>query len=398
MPPHGRIGVFFDSWYTQPMDQRFRGRIDDDTLDAALQHVRAFEEGLADNGTLLLKFWLHLSKAAQKEHVKKLERDPNLRWRVRPIDRLQVKRYDEFRMIAERTLRETSSIKTPWTIVNATDVRHCYVAVGQHLAEALGHRLDAPKPQPLPTPSPAGATAAPRVSILDQLDLTQCLEKDAYDRKLARCQGRLNRLTRKAYRQRQTSVLVFEGWDASGKGGAVRKLADGMDPRDYTIVPVGAPSDEEKAHHYLWRFWRRLPRAGKVIIFDRSWYGRVLVERVEGFAGPDEWQRAYREINDFEAQLHERGYLLMKFWLHIDRDEQLRRFQGRENTPFKNFKITEEDWRNRDKWPLYDAAVNDMVERCSTEYAPWTLVEANDKYFARIKILKLFCKELAKRL
>ena len=196
-------------------------------------------------------------------------------------------------------------------------------------------------------------------------------------------------------RQRRSATLVFEGWDAAGKGGAVRRVVQAMDAREYRIIPVSAPTDEEKAHHYLWRFWRHLPRLGGTTVYDRSWYGRVLVERVEGFASRAEWMRAYQEINDFEEQLVDFGIVLIKFWLHISNEEQLRRFREREEMPWKRHKITPEDYRNREKWAEYELAANDMIGRTSTEYAPWTLVEGNDKRFARVKVLETVVERLA---
>ena len=212
---------------------------------------------------------------------------------------------------------------------------------------------------------------------------------------LERCQGRLNRLQRKAAAQGVSTVMVFEGWDAAGKGGAVRRMTSALDARNYQVIPIAAPTDEERAHHYLWRFWRHLSRAGRITIFDRSWYGRVLVERVEGFATEREWTRAYSEINQFEDLLVAHGIVLVKYWLHITPEEQLRRFRERERVRWKRWKITDEDWRNREKWPAYDLAVNEMIERTSTRTAPWTIVEANDKNYARIKVLKTACDRLA---
>lgn len=397
LPPRGRIGLFLGGWYAHPLIERFRDKIDDDALDTAMRHIRNFEEALVEDGTLVLKFWFHLSRQAQKKRVKKLEKDPESRWRVQPVDHLLVKHHEEYRRIAERALRETNTAKTPWVIVNGADARGRQLTVARDLAAALAMRLRAQTPAPTPV-LPATGNGVPRVSILARLDLTQKLDKDEYKQQLEEYQGQLHVLSRQAYRKGLSTVLVFEGWDAAGKGGIVRRLVSALDPRDYSTVPVAAPSDEEKAHHYLWRFWRHLPRAGHLVLFDRSWYGRVLVERVEGFAREDEWQRAYSEINDFEQQMAEHGMLIVKFWLHIDKDEQGRRFQEREQTPFKRYKITQDDYRNRERWDDYDRAVNDMVERCSTEFAPWHLIEANDKHFARIKVLKTLCKGLEERL
>jgi polyphosphate kinase 2 (PPK2 family) len=244
----------------------------------------------------------------------------------------------------------------------------------------------------------APVTAEAQPTVLSTVDLTQTLEYGAYRQQLDTYQARLYRLTSKARKRGLANVWVFEGWDAAGKGGVIRRLTAAMDPENYRVFPIAAPTEEESAHPYLWRFWRRLPRAGIVTIFDRSWYGRVLVERVEGFARPAEWQRAYYEINDFEEQLYEHGILLLKFWLHIDPDEQLQRFQERETTPYKKYKMTEDDYRNRDQWPAYEQAVHEMVAQTSTACAPWHLVASQNKRWARIEVLKTICRALKRRL
>jgi polyphosphate kinase 2 (PPK2 family) len=244
----------------------------------------------------------------------------------------------------------------------------------------------------------AGAPPVDGKRVLDRVDLSAQLDEEPYERELAELQGRLNGLSREARERGITCVLAFEGWDAAGKGGAIRRLTRAMPVGNYQLVPIAAPTDEERAHHWLWRFWRHLPRAGRTLIYDRSWYGRVLVERVEGLAREDEWRRAYAEINDFEAQLHEHGIPLLKFWLHVDEDEQRRRFEARAKTPYKKYKLTDEDLRNRQKRPLYEAAVHEMVVETSTRYAPWTLVAANDKRHARIEVLRGVCERLAERI
>jgi polyphosphate kinase 2 (PPK2 family) len=232
------------------------------------------------------------------------------------------------------------------------------------------------------------------VTILDRVDLSARIEPDGYAKRLDAHQRELNRLAWLAWKSRRHTVAVFEGWDAAGKGGAIRRVCAAIDARTYRVISVGAPSDEERGHHYLWRFWRHLPRAGQATIYDRSWYGRVLVERVEGFASRDEWSRAYQEINDFEEQLTAHGVILLKFWVHISPEEQLRRFKEREVTPWKQHKITDEDWRNREKWPDYEAAVNEMVARTSTAAAPWTIVSGEDKRHGRVQVLHTFCERL----
>jgi polyphosphate:AMP phosphotransferase len=306
--------------------------------------------------------------------------------------------------VTERLLRQTSTGSAPWHIVESTDTHYRNFTVTQTILAAISARLAEPSttPSTAGTHVPSPAEVLPQIgggrSVLDAVDLSAALSRPEYEAQLSTWQARLSRLSQRARDHGVASVLVFEGWDAAGKGGVIRRLTHAMDARDYRVVAIGAPTEEEQAHHYLWRFWRHLPRAGVMLIFDRSWYGRVLVERVEGFASERQWQRAYEEINHFEEQLAERGIVLYKFWLHIDPDTQLRRFQARENTPYKKYKLTTEDYRNRDKWEAYVAAVHEMVARTSTEIAPWELVAANDKQWARVQVLHTVCRGLKKRL
>lgn len=230
--------------------------------------------------------------------------------------------------------------------------------------------------------------------MLENVDLSQKLDDAQYQRQISSLQDKLHRLGLEAYRRGRSVVMVFEGWDAAGKGGTIRRIAEKLDPRDYIVWPIGAPEGEDKTHHYLYRFWRRLPPTGHVAIFDRSWYGRVLVERVEGFASSEEWGRAFREINSFERGLTDFGTILFKFWLHISPEEQLRRFRTRGDTPYKAWKLTPEDWRNRQKWDQYHAAVNEMLLKTSTSNAPWTVVPAEDKHFGRVFTLQTIIDEL----
>ena len=400
LPPKGKIGIFFGSWYTRPIIEYVYGKRPGAELEEALQRINTFERELADDGALILKFWFHLAKKDQKKRLKSLERDPDRRWRVSPEDWKHFKLYDKFYQVCTQALRATSTGHAPWTIVEGYDAPYRYATVGQHILEQVEKRLahQAPPVPPAASLAPAVVSGPRYQTILETLDLTNKLDKTQYDKAMNELQGRLSVLSRQATPRQVSSMLVFEGWDAAGKGGAIRRITRALDARYYRIIPIAAPTDEEQAHHYLWRFWRHLPRAGRVTIFDRSWYGRVLVERVEGFASEDAWMRAYKEINDFEQQLAEHGIVVLKFWLHISQEEQLQRFQEREETSYKQYKITPEDYRNRQQWEAYETAVQDMVERTSTEYAPWHLIEANDKYHARAKIVRTFCKALEKRL
>jgi polyphosphate:AMP phosphotransferase len=394
LPPKGKVGVFFGSWYTWPFLQWVFKETGDEEFDEALDQAVRFERMLADEGALLLKFWLHLSKKGQKQRLKQLESDPQTRWRVSKRDWEHLKLYDRFHECAERAIRHTSTGEAPWTIVDGSDDRYRSLTVGKILLDALQQRLQRKEG----ARAAAGAPALPRpidkLDVIRALDLTQSLTRKRYEKQLEKYQEKLAQLLRGPGFAKRGTIAVFEGNDAAGKGGSIRRVTGALDARQYVIRPVAAPTEEERAQPYLWRFWRHIPLKGRLMIFDRSWYGRVLVERVEGFASEADWMRAYAEINDFEAQLAEAGYVVAKFWLVISKEEQLKRFKEREKTAFKRFKITEEDWRNRKKWDAYQQAVCEMVDRTSSDIAPWTLVEANDKYFARIKILKTLCARI----
>ncbi|MFW3895864.1 polyphosphate:AMP phosphotransferase [Pseudomonas putida CSV86] len=387
LPAKGRMGVFFGNWYSQMLQGRVHGHFKDAVLDQAISGAERLEQMLCDEGALIFKFWFHLSKKQMKARLKALKDDPVHRWRISPLDWQQSETYDRFVRFGERVIRRTSREYAPWHIIEGFDPHYRSLAVGKLLLEGLQNALKA-KTLKEPTPiAPLGASIDDR-SLLESLDLSVHLDKNDYQEQLLTEQARLAGLLRDKRMKHHSLVAVFEGNDAAGKGGAIRRVAAALDPRQYNIVPIAAPTEEERAHPYLWRFWRHLPAFGKFTIFDRSWYGRVLVERVEGFCSQADWMRAYGEINDFEEQISNAGVVVVKFWLAIDQQTQLERFQERENIPFKRFKITEEDWRNRDKWDLYAQAVGDMVDRTSTEIAAWTLVEANDKRWARVKVLR----------
>ncbi len=398
LPPRGKIGIFIGTWYSGPLLENVYGRSKNAELDQQLERIARFERMLCDEGALVLKFWLHLSRDEQKKRLKSLEKDPRTRWRVTDTDWQHYKLYHAFRKVSERMLRATSSPEAPWIIVEGTDPRYRYLTIGKALLGALRQRLDAPETAPPREPFPPATTAIDGLRILQTLDLSRRLKKADYADELERYQGKLNLLSRHPGFRKRSVVVVFEGNDAAGKGGSIRRITQALDARQYRVVPVAAPTDEERAQPYLWRFWRTIPRKGRFAIFDRSWYGRVLVERVEGFCDHGDWMRAYGEINDFEEQMVRNDTVVVKFWLSISKEEQLRRFNDREKIGFKRFKITDEDWRNRDRWDDYELAVCDMIDRTSTEIAPWTLVPANDKNFARIKVLKTLCERIEEAL
>jgi len=383
LPPKGRVGIFFGSWYTRPISRHSLGKLDDVGFEDSLRRIEDFERMLEAEGVLLIKLWLHIDKKQQKKRFKQLEEHPDTAWRVTGRDWRYHRSYDEFARSASRALRRTHSAGAPWEVVEAWDTRYRHVRAAEVVLQALEGHLARPRAEPSEKPELPVSTMP---NILSRLDLSQKAEYEVR-KQIRELQWRIGRQARELQKKQRSLVIVFEGSDAAGKGGSIRRILHGLDARFYQVIQVAAPDSEERARPYLWRFWRRLPRHGHFTIFDRSWYGRVLVERLEGFCHPRDWQRAYSEINDFEEQLVKSGCGVLKFWLAISQEEQLRRFQQREALGFKRYKITEEDWRNRDKWQAYEAAACDMIEHTSSDLAPWTLVEAEDKDFARLKVL-----------
>lgn len=391
LPPAGRMGLFGGAWSLNALADRLNKSLTKKTFDERLEKINNFEGDLADDGTLILKFWVHLPPAQLKKRLKANSKDPDRSWWEEERD---WEIFDKFRgapKMVNYMLDKTNSAKAPWYVIDGTDDNFRDLTVASILRDALQTRLAHP-----PQPIESERIEKEYDDALGAVDLSQALDKKQYQRQLAKCQRRLHELMRRAHEQGVSTVLAFEGWDAGGKGGAIRRLTSALPVRSYKLVPIAAPTSEEKARHYLWRFWRHMSRAGRAVIFDRTWYGRVTVERIEGYAAPAEWQRAYREINDFERQLRRRGILVLKFWMHISPEEQLARFQAREVTSYKKYKITDEDYRNRSKWDEYALAINEMVAKTSTEHAPWHLVPANDKRFARIYVLKTVCDGLEK--
>jgi polyphosphate:AMP phosphotransferase len=404
LPARGQIGLFLSAWYSSPLVERVHRRTTSGEFNEQMERIARFERVLADDGAVILKFWMHLDRDAQRERLRSLEDDPLTRWRVTKTQWSNWKRYDDFIDVTERLIDLTDVPHAPWTVVDGRDERHRNLLVGTRIRDALHDRLHLvarrgrrPVTRAQRAPARPAPVALPRRRIPDvikRVDTARTVSKEDYKTNLELLQGRLNRLQREAAAEGRALVLVFEGWDAAGKGGAIRRLVSALEPRAYRIYPIAAPTDEERAQHYLWRFWRHIPRAGRVAVFDRSWYGRVLVERIEGFATESEWKRAYAEINDFERQLTDHGAVVVKYWLHITREEQERRFNERARSPYKSWKLSAEDWRNRARWKDYEVAVNEMVARTSTPVAPWHLVAANDKNAARLEVLKRACEGL----
>ncbi len=356
---------------------------------------------MTNDGTLIIKFFLHIEKKIQKKRFQRLESNTATQWRVTKEDRRHHKQYEVYLTAYEDMLTKTHTEASPWTIVESHDWRYATLKVFETFVGMVKKRINQEELKRGNTPSDSKQThemiTAP-VSILDKVDLSQALDQTKYARKLKPLQERMRELEHEVYRRRIPVVIVYQGWDAGGKGGNIRRLVQRLDPRGYEVVSIGAPNEIEKQHHYLWRFWKKFPKAGHFVIFDRSWYGRVIVERIEGFCAEEEWRRAYFEINEMEEQWANFGTVIFKFWLHISSEEQLQRFKRREEISHKQWKITEEDYRNREKWDLYKEAVDEMLYRTSTAYAPWSIIASNDKRYARVEVLDTIVNTLEKRL
>jgi polyphosphate:AMP phosphotransferase len=395
IPGRKRIAIFNRSWLGRILEDRVDKKIKTSTFVKAFADVNSMERQLHNDGYLIIKFFLHISKKEQKHRFKNLDSNPATAWRVKDRDLAHHKQYERFEQLYEEMLAKTSTDVAPWNIIEAHDRRYATLKIFKIVTEAIQQKIEEKKQQN----KRKQATAQPVIqlpvlfdSILDRVDLTLSMSRKDYENDLKKYQERIRDLEHEVYVQRIPVVIVYEGWDAAGKGGNIKRLVQRMDPRGYEVVPIGAPNEIELQHHYLWRFRKHFPKAGHFVIFDRSWYGRVLVERVEGFCTEAEWKRAYSEINEMEEHWANFGAVIVKFWIHISQKEQLERFKSREKLEYKRWKITEEDWRNRDKWGQYKEAVDEMLFRTSTTYAPWTIIEANSKLYARIKALKTVIK------
>jgi AMP-polyphosphate phosphotransferase len=398
LPPRGSLAFFYHSWYTHVLEDRLFERVSEAQVPFLMQDINAFERQLVDNGAAIAKFWIHLGRKELKHRLKKYAADELDSWRVRREDWQQEKRYKEYSTLAEAMLAYTSTGAAPWTLVEGNCERWARVKVLSQLVATITQALDRLQISPAATPAIQEQLLPTEPDFLAKVDLSLSLEKEEYKQRLREAQVELRKLQLKIHQAKIPVLIIFEGWDAAGKGGAIKRLTDILDPRSYKVNAFAAPTEEEMRQHYLWRFWRKIPGGGTISIFDRTWYGRVLVERIEGFASETEWRRAYQEINEFEAQLTNAGYVLVKFWMHISPEEQLKRFEERKDNPFKLYKLTEEDWRNRDKWNLYAVAVNQAIARTSTPAAPWTVVAGNNKYYARVKVIETAIEAIKARL
>lgn len=420
----GHITFFDRGWY----DKATQMTLSKETMDVFLSSHNSrhyldsicdFERQLVNDGYEVVKFFIHISKKMQEKRLRKLADDESTKWRVSKSKLESIKNYDKTYLTFDRLISGSDYDFAPWTLINGEDRRIANLEILTKLCDTLESAINKKKAKQDIKPAkhdddlPACEMAAwqhsfaPEVSRfqilsdypnVEQIDTTLILEREEYKKKKKSLQAKLFSLENLMYQSRIPLIVMFEGWDAAGKGGAIKRVAQSLDARSYTIVPSPAPTKPELAHPHLWRYWTRVPKAGHVALFDRSWYGRVLVERVEEITSPDDWARGYDEINEFEYDLTQWGAILIKFWVNVSRDEQLARFKARQNDPAKMWKITDEDWRNREKYEQYKSAIDDMFRLTHTTFAPWTILESDSKHFARIKALEIIVEEISKRL
>ncbi len=391
IPEAGKV-VFMDSgWMDEITRLKLHGEIGKGEYEMRLDSIRRFERQLTDNGYLVMKFFFHISEKEQKKRIEDLQEDIDTKWRVNANDKWQNKHYEECMEVFDEYLEKTNRPSAPWYVVDAQSRKWAELQVLEVLTEGIEAAL---QNKALAVPIPQNIFPLVKMPKLEEIPLNMTVEKDVYKEELERLQARLGELHNRLYRKQVPVVIAYEGWDAAGKGGNIKRITEALDPRGFEVHPIASPEPHEKARHYLWRFWTRLPKTGHIAIFDRTWYGRVMVERLEGFCSENDWKRAYNEMNEFEKELADWGAVVIKFWVQIDKDTQLERFEMRQRTPGKQWKITEEDWRNREKWDAYEEAVNEMIQKTSTSYAPWYILESVDKKYARLKALRIVIERL----
>lgn len=395
IPEAGKF-MFLDSgWMDEVTGECLDGVLREKDYKKKIESVKRFERQLTDNGYLVMKFFFHISQKEQKKRIDALKSDKNTSWRVGEKDSWQNRHYDKCLSVFDRYLNDTNLPADPWYIIDAKSRKWAQLQVLETLVSGIDTAL---KNSAMAVPLLQNVFPLERMPKLDEIDLDKAVTQEEYRAELDRLQEKLGHLHNKLYRKKVPVIIAYEGWDAAGKGGNIKRITEALDPRGFEVHPIASPEPHEKARHYLWRFWNRLPKTGHIAVFDRTWYGRVMVERLEGFCRENDWQRAYNEINEFERELADWGAVIIKFWVQIDKDTQLARFNERQNTPAKQWKITEEDWRNREKWDLYEGAVNEMLQKTNTTYAPWHILESNDKRYARLKALRIVIESIEKAL
>lgn len=395
MPASGSIAVFDRSWYFRLVDDYFDTERKEE-FDSNLEDIKMLEEQHARQGWVFVKFFLNMGKKELRKRVQKEEKKDLCKGPI-DVDGDYSDDYAHVLPIWEHVLTHTNYSFAPWTVLEDDDENIVMQQIFQKVLEAVQPYLGTERRHWI-LPTKREETVKQNGNGLGKVDLSNKLDKKEYQERLSRLQKRVGVLQCDLRKKGKALLIVFEGWDAAGKGGCIIRLTDELNPRSYKVVPIGPPNDLEKHHHYLWRFYRSFPRLGKIAIFDRSWYGRVLVERVEGLTKTEDWQNSYSEIRDMERMLNRSGYIIIKFWLHMDEETQLKRFQEREKDPLKQWKITDEDWRNRGHWEDYFEAVEDMLVRTSSEADPWIVVPSNDKYYSRIMVLQSIIERLENEL
>ncbi len=392
LPSKGKMAIFDRSWYNRTLN-----KIHEEGYTPALSNsINTFERQLIDDGYLVLKFFLYITQKEQKKRLKVLRDDPSSSWRVTERDWRLNKNYEYRYKLQDELLESTNTDYSPWHAVINEDDNSGAIEILQIIKEKITSALSDGV-----APSEFDSGFKPKlnkISKLSEIDLSPTVTDSYYKSTIKKEREKLQKLHGLLYKEKIPVILAFEGWDAAGKGGAIRRLSWALDPRGFDVTPISAPTSEEINRHYLWRFWNQIPKDGHIALFDRTWYGRVMVERVEKFTSETRWSQAYNEINEFEKELADWGAIIIKFWIHIDKQTQLERFEARQMTPSKQYKITDDDWRNREKWDLYESAIDEMISKTSTEYAPWVIVEGNDKKFARLKVIKTVREALEKRL
>jgi len=387
-PSRGRIALFARSWYSRALSEEMQKPAWKKSLARKVRSINNFERHLSDDGTVIVKLFLHISREEQKNRLEERERNPLTAWLVTPSIWHVHHHYDESLPVIDDFIGSTDTGYAPWTVIEATDRKYTILKVYSALVKILDKAVEGSKEE-RPKKGKAKDQLKPKKSPVRRSSTPEETQsKEDYQQALASLQIEMLELHYLLFKRKIPLIILYEGWDAAGKGGNITRIARYMNPLGYDVFSTAAPDPGEKEHHYLWRFIRQYPKAGHVTIYDRSWYGRVLVERVEGFCSEAEWQRAYQEINEMEEDyVSSSGGAIVKFWMEISRDEQLKRFQQRMSDPMKIHKITDEDWRNREKWDLYDEAIDEMLARTSTSVAPWTVIESDDKWYARVKAL-----------
>ena len=385
IPQNGTFRFMDGAYMSDTLWDCFSAKLSSEEYETRIRSINNFERTLVNNGYVVLKMFLNITEKEQAKRIAELSEDKKSSWRVKDTDLFQNANYKAWRKGFASFMNDTKEF-APWNIIDAKSKGELKYQAFKLLSDTIDAALAGGR---FNGPAYEESFEMAEVPKLKDVDLNVSLTDEEYETKLKELEKRINKLNYQVYKKKIPFVVAFEGWDAAGKGGAIKRIAYPLDPRDFEVIPVASPAPFEKARHFLWRFYVKLPKTGHFHIFDRTWYGRVMVERLEGFCSENDWKRAYNEINEFEQDLTDWGAVVLKFWIHVDKDTQLERFTERQNTPEKQWKITDEDWRNREKWDVYESAIDEMIAKTSTKDAPWHIVESKDKKYARIKVMQI---------